>query len=486
MKAVHSKNVCSLNCGQFVCIQQPGLSNRFSQMINLQRLTNKRSLFHYSNVAALLGFVYIFEYFGPEETSLNPWHEYGWPAVLLYACCYLALLGLPQAVFNFLGLVLFPSFPNQPKLKNLSVRTSQICFRVVTRGDYPELVRNNIHRNLNICQDAGLTNYFVEVVTDRSISVVENERIREVVVPSNYKTRSGAMFKARALQYALEDEVNILNDNDWIVHLDEETILTDGSVTGIVNFICDGKHQFGQGVITYVNDGIVNLILTLCDTHRVAEDMGKIQFQLNVLHMPILGWKGSYVVAQAGAERKVSFDHGPDSSVAEDTYFGILAASQGYSFSFIQGDMWEKSPFNVRDFLQQRKRWLQGVLLVAHSSKIPLSYRLPITISIYSWATSPLTAMNVFLQPLFPLDTPRIVNYCNCFVAGVWIYMYVYGTLRSFNVRRVGAFKVLMYVLMGIVITPVKILIEILAVMWGLVTPKHKFFVVKKGLTDKV
>ena len=78
------------------------------------------------------------------------------------------------------------------------------------------------------------------------------------------------------------------------------------------------------------------------------------------------------------------------------------------------------------------------------------------------------------------------MNYCNCFVAGVWIYMYVYGTLRSFNVRRVGAFKVLMYVLMGIVITPVKILIEILAVMWGLVTPKHKFFVVKKGLTDKV
>ena len=51
-------------------------------------------------------------------------------------------------------------------------------------------------------------------------------------------------------------QVNTLKDTDWIVHLDEETILTEGSVKGIVNFICEGQHQFGQGVITYVNDGV--------------------------------------------------------------------------------------------------------------------------------------------------------------------------------------------------------------------------------------
>ena len=141
------------------------------------------------------------------------------------------------------------------------------------------MVRNNVYRNINICHDAGLTNYFIEVVTDKAVSIVENEFTREVVVPPSYATRSGAMFKARALQYALEDEVciylnssiiscnsiisktcfmqvNTLKDTDWIVHLDEETILTEGSVKGIVNFICEGQHQFGQGVITYVNDGV--------------------------------------------------------------------------------------------------------------------------------------------------------------------------------------------------------------------------------------
>ena len=45
------------------------------------------------------------------------------------------------------------------------------------------------------------------------------------------RTKSGAMYKARALQYCLEDDVNILQENDWIVHLDEETLLTQNSVS---------------------------------------------------------------------------------------------------------------------------------------------------------------------------------------------------------------------------------------------------------------
>lgn len=74
------------------------------------------------------------------------------------------------------------------------------------------------------------------------------------------------------------------------------------------------------------------------------------------------------------AELNVTFDHGPRSSVAEDAYFGLLAASKGYSFGFIEGDMLEKSPFTIKDFLHQRRRWLQGLLLVVHSREIPLRY----------------------------------------------------------------------------------------------------------------
>ncbi len=75
---------------------------------------------------------------------------------------------------------------------------------------------------------------------------------------------------------------------------------------------------------------------------------------------------------QVGAERHVSFDHGPDGSVAEDMYFALVGAGLGYSFGFVHGDMWEKSPFTASDYLQQRKRWLQGLLLVVHSRRIQL------------------------------------------------------------------------------------------------------------------
>ena len=90
-----------------------------------------------------------------------------------------------------------------------------------------------------------------QVVTDHPIHLSGDKRIMETVVDSTYKTKSGALNKARALQYCLEEDKNILGDDDWIVHLDEETLLTDAAVRGIMNFITSGKHSFGQGEQNY-------------------------------------------------------------------------------------------------------------------------------------------------------------------------------------------------------------------------------------------
>ncbi|KHJ77369.1 hypothetical protein OESDEN_23011 [Oesophagostomum dentatum] len=75
-----------------------------------------------------------------------------------------------------------------------------------------------------------------QVVTDKAIHLPPQPRVREVVVPTSYRTKSGAKFKARALQYCLEDDVNILQNNDWIVHLDEETLLTTNAVSSFLLF----------------------------------------------------------------------------------------------------------------------------------------------------------------------------------------------------------------------------------------------------------
>lgn len=62
-------------------------------------------------------------------------------ALLLYALRIASLLVLPQCICNMLGLVLFNGFREKVKLKAAPLLAPLVCYRVVTRGDYPELVK---------------------------------------------------------------------------------------------------------------------------------------------------------------------------------------------------------------------------------------------------------------------------------------------------------------------------------------------------------
>lgn len=72
--------------------------------------------------------------------------------------------------------------------------------------------------------------------------------------------------------------------------------------------------------------------------------MGKQRVQLKIFHKPLFSWKGSYVVTRATAEKDVTYDNGPDGSIAEDCYFAMKAFEKGYSFNWIEGEMWKKVP----------------------------------------------------------------------------------------------------------------------------------------------
>ena len=64
-------------------------------------------------------------------------------------------------------------------------------------------------------------------------------------MPNDYKTSTGALNKSRALQYCWEDLVNLVSDDEWIIHLDEETLVTTESVKGILKFIrCNQKYSY--------------------------------------------------------------------------------------------------------------------------------------------------------------------------------------------------------------------------------------------------
>jgi len=403
---------------------------------------------------------------------------------LLYFLRFLTVIPIPQAIFNFLGLVLYNTHPPKPKLKTSTLFGPFICIRVVTRGTFPDLIKKNVERNIEVCSRIGLDNYILEVVTDNAMSLPKSPRVREVVVPAKYKTKNHTLYKARALNYCLEPGVNMLTDNDWIVHLDEETLLTESSVIGIINFINDGSYKFGQGVITYANEEIVSWLTTLADLVRVGMDFGMIRFCLKYLHVPVFSWKGSFIVSNAAAEKQITYDFGAEGSIAEDCFFALTAWKQGFTFGFVEGEMWEKSTFSARDYIYQRKRWVQGIYNVFFSSLIPYRYKYGISLMLLSWVFMPLTVPNIVLVPVFPLPMWRSFNILCAFMGATMLFLFIFGAIKSFSPRRIGWPKYVFLCVVPIVIVPVSMVLETMGVVWALCAKqKTSFHIVDKQTT---
>lgn len=182
------------------------------------------------------------------------------------------------------------------------------------------------------------------------------------------------------------------------------------------------------------------------------------------------------------AERGIGFDNGIDGSIAEDCFFAMLATSRGHTFDFVDGEMYEKSPFTLMDFIQQRKRWLQGLLLVVHSPRIPWRTKVCLVFSVYSTATLPLSTSNLFLALKFPIACPLWLDLILATIGAVGVYMYMFGVIKSFPIKRLGRMRYFMCILGVLCLIPVFVVLENIAVLWGLCGKKHKFYVVQKGI----
>lgn len=402
--------------------------------------------------------------------------------ILLYLMRLLALLPLPLTIFNTIGLIFFNIF-TEPYLQYSPLLSPEICIRLVTRGDYPLLVRDNIKHNLTVCDDIGLTNFSLEIITNKPLSLLGNcdSRVKQVVIPQSYRTKNGSLFKARALQYAIEHHLH--GENAWIVHLDEETLLTKNSLYGILNFINNkNDYSIGQGLITYGSSGVVNQMTTLGDSIRVGIDLGLLRCCLKLFHLPVFLFKGSYVVCKATCEHAITFDNGANGSITEDMYFAMKAMSAGYKFDWIEGEMLERSPFTLYDFIQQRKRWMQGLLLIVHDETLPIMRRLCLGISVYSSVSVVFNILNIFIAPCYPVDLPLLIHFLISFIGGVTVYLYIIGTVRSFHSNRLNYFRFIMKILCLIVCIPIVVVCEAVAVIWGIIGKKHTFYIVQKQI----
>jgi egghead protein (zeste-white 4 protein) len=145
------------------------------------------------------------------EPQFDPFEQYGYVwCTLLYLFRMCACLTLPQALFNFFGMTLYNAFVTTVSVKGSPLLAPFVCVRVVTRGDFADLVKRNVQRNMKTLLDVGLEHFIIEVATDKPLGLPPNNRIREIVIPSDYVTKTGALFKVRRFEKILIQCIMIL------------------------------------------------------------------------------------------------------------------------------------------------------------------------------------------------------------------------------------------------------------------------------------
>lgn len=437
---------------------------------------------------------------------------------------WVSLLCLPVLLCNVVGHMLFPRilWRTLPAVQHmLSASNGRECatsadlsdcvkdldmnftlfIRYVTRGNNPRLVARNARDAEYILRQSGLpeSKYVVEIVTDKPLNHGSddalNQRVVEIVVPSWYKTPHGALFKARALNYAIG--ASSARDFDWIVHLDEETRFDFHTVAAILLHCGKETHavrvaqskqwpNIGQGPILFgqamssmawrqasASTCQGNWITTLADSSRVSDDCGRFRVQYEFGEM-WAGMHGSFVVAANCVEKHITFDHGVEGSIAEDAFFALLARSRTVRFSWIDAFMYEQSPFTFADFVKQRARWLVGGIMACRSEKIPWRARATMGSLLTLWSLMPFTILaliaTLILEQLEPLraEDRWYFGVLLPLTAATSLWSYVLGFFVSYSVRDLGLFRFITLLYLQIVLAPVFGAMEVSGVMYGL------------------
>lgn len=224
---------------------------------------------------------------------------------------------------------------------------------------------------------------------------------------------------------------------------------------------------------------------TLGDSVRVASDLGQLRFSLKTFHKPLYSFKGSFIVCKVAVEKHISFDNGINGSIAEDAYFAVKAASLGYTFDWIEGEMWEKSPFSFLDFVKQRKRWVQGLYLLVKEPTLKMNFsKIGFAYSLFNWMCMPLQIINSFVLIAFPIAFTPIENILSLFNLTIFLFLFILGAIKSFNLnwsRRNRLGRNLFCVFGAICSIPYVAVSEAIAVIWGIFSEKKQFFIVTKN-----
>jgi beta-1,4-mannosyltransferase len=397
-----------------------------------------------------------------------------------------SLLWVTAVIPGSLGLAGLFSFkhPHPDVLDNVGPIKELVSLRIVSRGTNTEALTDTIRRCQKEMAKAPLFPYIIEVVTDtQSIDLPDpNNDLRYITVPKEYRTKNNSLYKARALQYAVE--TSPLPDSAWIVHLDEETQLTSSGIKGICQMIDEeeqsGNLRIGQGAILYHRNWRKHPFLTLADNVRTGDDFARFHFQ-HRLGFTVFGLHGSYIVVRNDIEKSIGFDFGYNGSITEDAFWALLAMQNGHRCRWVEGYLEEQSTQSVGDFIRQRRRWFQGLAKVSIHAPVQLRWRLCIGINTALWALAPFALLYTVSHFFYGFAVPFWIHFLANFSFASFGVLYLVGLKANLDEYGIeGRMQRLGWSIAQVLLLPVFSAMEGLGVLAAIFRPVPGFHVVKK------
>ncbi|TPX30744.1 hypothetical protein SmJEL517_g05760 [Synchytrium microbalum] len=395
-------------------------------------------------------------YTDSELWNVSCWWKIAWLFPMPYTLICLFGLALPFRTTKFINR---EGEAKARRLDNLYVLT-------VTKGSNREAVYRswNAHRHLERLHPC----IRVHVLTDEPYYF---ENINCYTCPRGFNAPN-ALYKARALEWYRQ--TMRYTEHDWVLHLDEESVVDDETIRRILDFIWyEPEYWWGQGPIFYNQWAYwKNWVFTVADGLRVGDDLSRFQLQYTYFHRPIFGAHGSFLLVNGLVENTVTWDLG---SLTEDYQFAVKAWSQGFLCGKICGIVREQSPSRFMDFLKQRRRWYVGI------RRLPLV--LP-RIWAFFWTLGIIclygTIASVVLGFFIPLGTPRWFGLLKDVTFITFVYLYLLGIFIQDLDRGVNPLLMLIRLPMTFFIQFIAVVMECSAVMYALLIPPKGFEVIKK------
>ena len=421
------------------------------------RFTRTVKTYTWIHPVLILGFT-----FGP---LLQTWHSRDWRVepISVLGVLVLALLVLPalqSAASALIGLSLplrrGDRLEDAPDIRPL--RRLYIC--VVSKGANRDALRRTYETLRPLVDDQ----IRLDILTDLPID------IPHIRVPADFSPEH-ARYKARALEY-YRQRMNF-GPGDWVLHLDEETVIDAECLEACIRFCRRSPHRIGQGIIYYNNHGFWRHRLTaVADAVRTGDDLGRLFAQFSWIQRPVFGVHGSFLLVEGALENEITWDLA--SCLVEDYAFSLRAMHRGYGCGFIDGYAREQSPMTLVDFLKQRRRWVVGIRSLSSDSLWPLYWTTLWQMAPFARVVAIVATVTNFFPWWFEIPAH--------FACVTYLYLYLLGMLVQDIDYGSKPLTIAWHLIQVAILFPIAMLMETAGVAWAMFTRQRDltFQVVRK------